>query len=224
MRRRDAAIAVPMLVIAIGAGACGSSSSGGNNNGSGPATSPSSNASAPKVPTEDINPKPVSDLKQGGTMTWSLDQYSTQWNVNQLNGNEASTVNVMDSMMPGPVISDDKANISFDPNYWLSAKLTSNSPETIEYKLNPKAKWSDGVPITEADFAAQWGALNGKNKAYQPATTTGYDQISSVSQGSGGKFDVIVKFSKPFSEWQALFSRSTRRSTRARRRPSTPAT
>jgi peptide/nickel transport system substrate-binding protein len=205
MRRRDAAIAVPMLVIAIGAGACGSSSSGATK-GNGPATSPTTSVQGPKVPTEDINPKPVSDLKQGGTMTWSLDQYSTQWNVNQLNGLEASTVNVMDALMPVPELSDSKADISFDPNYWTSAKLISNSPQTIEYKLNPKAKWSDGVPITEADFAAQWGALNGKNKAYQPAGTTGYDQISSVTQGSGGKYDVIVKFSKPFSEWQSLFS------------------
>jgi peptide/nickel transport system substrate-binding protein len=204
MRRRDAAIAVPLLVIALGAAACGSSSSGGN--GGGAAKGPSPSSSTPKVPTEDINPKPVSDLKQGGTMTWSLDQFSTQWNVNQLNGLEASTVNVMYSMMPVPQLSDSKANISFDPNYWTSAKLISSSPQTIEYKLNPQAKWSDGVPITEADFKAQWTALNGKNKAYQVAGSTGYNQISSVSQGSGGKFDVIVKFGKPFSEWQSLFS------------------
>ncbi len=37
-------------------------------------------------------------------------------------------------------------------------------------------------------------------------STTGYDQISSVEQGTGGKFDVVFKFAKPFTDWKSLFS------------------
>ena len=32
----------------------------------------------------------------------------------------------------------------------------STKPETIVYTLNPKAVWSDGVPITAADFKYAW--------------------------------------------------------------------
>lgn len=202
MRRRGAALAVPALVLAIGASACGSSSSGGG--GAGPSNSQS--PGAPNVALEDINPQPTSALKQGGTVVWALDQYSTQWNYNQVNGPESSTANVLGALMPEPTLSDSHANLSFDPNYWTSAKLTSTSPETVEYQLNPQAKWSDGTPITEADFAAEWKALNGSNKAYQVASTTGYDRIKSVKEGSGGKFDVVVTFAKNFSEWQSLFN------------------
>ena len=156
--------------------------------------------------TQDINAQPVSALKQGGTVVWGLDQYSTQWNYNQVDGPESSTANVIDALMPQPFISDAKANTNPNPDYVTSATQTSTSPQTIELKLNPKAKWSDGTPITEADYAAEWKALNGKNKAFQVASTTGYDQIDSVKEGSGGKFDVVFTFSKPFSDWKALFS------------------
>jgi peptide/nickel transport system substrate-binding protein len=34
----------------------------------------------------DINEQPLDKLKQGGTVRWAVDQFSTQWNYNQLNG------------------------------------------------------------------------------------------------------------------------------------------
>jgi peptide/nickel transport system substrate-binding protein len=223
---RGVAVAISTLVVVLGAAACTSSGTGGggdtntNGNTSNPPTStqpaaPSSGAASSGgngntkpngLKTEDINAQPVSALKQGGTVVWSLDQYSTQWNYNQVDGPEASTASVMNALMPQPFISDAAANVTPDPDYVTSATQTSTSPQTIELKLNPKAKWSDGTSITEADYAAEWKALNGKNKAFQVAGTTGYDQIDNVKEGSGGKFDVVYTFSKPFSDWKALFS------------------
>jgi peptide/nickel transport system substrate-binding protein len=215
---RGTALAAAALVVALGAAACSSSGGGGNGGSTGGATgasAPSGPSSAPKTNSnggtsglveQDINAQPVSALKQGGTLVWGLDQYSTQWNYNQIDGPESSTANVINALMPSPWVADAKANISPWKDYVLSFAQISSSPQTIEYKLNPKAKWSDGTPITEADYAAEWKALNGKNKAYQVASTTGYDQISSVTQGKGGKYDVIVKFAKPFVDWKSLFA------------------
>jgi glutathione transport system substrate-binding protein len=198
--RRGAIVAVSALVVALGMSGCTSSK---KDNGNG--KSSSAKKGAPALKTGDINPQPVSALKKGGTLVWGLDQYSTQWNYNEVDGPEASTKNVVDSVLPEPFISDAKANTNPNPDYITSATQTSSTPQTIELKLNEKAVWSDGTPITEADYAAQWKALNGKNKAYQVASSTGYDQISSVKQGSAGKYDVVVTFSKPFSDWKALF-------------------
>lgn len=215
---RSVALTAAALVATLGVAACSSSSSGG---GTGGGSNTGSNGGAPATPTsapstnsnggtsglvaQDINPQPVSALKQGGTVIWSLDQLSTQWNYNQTDGPEASTSNVMNSLMPTPFVSNAQGQTNPDPDYVTSATQTSSSPQTIEIKLNPKAKWSDGKPITEADYAAAWKAQNGKNKAYQIASSTGYEQISSVSQGSN-QFDVIVKFAKPFVDWKALFT------------------
>jgi peptide/nickel transport system substrate-binding protein len=213
---RSAAVIAAGLMVALGAAACSGSSGGGGGGSSTPtsggASQPSQPVAAPSTKsnggtsglvTQDINAQPVSALKQGGTLVWSLDQYSTQWNYNEVDGPESSTSNVMNALMPQPFVSDAKAQVSPDPDYVTSATQTSTSPQTIELKLNPKAKWSDGSPITEADYAAEWKALNGKTKAYQVASTTGYDQIASVT---GSKFDVTIKFAKPFSDWKALFT------------------
>ncbi len=198
--RRGAIVAVSALVVVLGMSACTSSKS---SSGKG---KPSGKKNTPALKIEDINPQPVSALKKGGTLVWGLDQYSTQWNYNEVDGPEASTKNVVDAVLPEPYLYDAKANVTPNPDYLTSATQTSSSPQTIELKLNQKAVWSDGKPITEADYAAEWSALNGKNKAFQVASSTGYDQISSVKQGPGGKYDVVITFSTPFADWKSLFA------------------
>jgi len=196
MHRRGALLALP-LTAALALSACGGSSSGGKT------------TSKPKTDTGlaaiDINAHPDSDLKDGGTVIWSMDQFGPQWNVNQINGNETSMVNAAYALMPYPTVSDEKANVSYNSDYWTSAKVISTSPQKVEYKLNPKAKWSDGKPITAADFIAEWKALNGTNSKFDPASTTGYDQISDVAQGTD-QFDVITTYKATYAEWPVLFN------------------
>jgi peptide/nickel transport system substrate-binding protein len=195
MHRRGALLALP-LTAALALSACGGSSSGGK-----AAPKPKTNNGVAAI---SINAHPDSDLKDGGTVVWSMDQFGPQWNVNQVNGNETSMVNAMDAMMPVGLVSDEKANLSFNPDFF-TAKITSQSPQTIEYKINPKAKWSNGQPITAADFVAQWKALNGSNPKFDPPSTSGYDQIADVHQGSDPT-DVISVYKKTYAEWQGLFS------------------
>lgn len=211
---RGVAAGAAALLVALGAAACSSSSGGGgtpNNggtNGSSPAPAPSTNSGGGTsgLTAEDINAQPVSALKQGGTLIWGLDQYSTQWNLNEIDGSESSTQNVMGALMPSPYVSDSKGNITPNTDYVQSWKVVSSKPQVIEYKLNPKAVWSDGTPITEKDYAVQWQAMNGKTKAYQAVSNSGYNQISSVTEGKGGKFDVVVKYSTPYTDWKGVFS------------------
>ena len=42
-------------------------------------------------------------------------------------------------------------------------------------------------------------------KAFEPASTAGYNQIKSVTSSNGGKTATVV-FSTPFGDWQSLFS------------------
>src|SRR3954447_4371107 len=138
----------PTLIVAAAAAtlalaACGDSNSNNNSNGGNGNGGSSGQAEAHKA--IDINPQPRDSVKDGGTMRWAVDQYSTQWNYNQLNGPEASTLDVITGLIPQPMVADEKANVTPDPNYVKSAEVTSTSPETIKYVLNNKAKWSDGT-------------------------------------------------------------------------------
>ncbi|MEU8317968.1 ABC transporter family substrate-binding protein [Nonomuraea sp. NPDC048881] len=153
----------------------------------------------------DINPQPRDKVKDGGTLRWGINEFPTQWNRNHVDGNLAMAAVISNALLPSPFVSDEKAEITVDPDYVLDAKVTDQSPkQVVTYTLNPKAKWSDGQPITWADYQAQWQALNGRNPEFHIVSATGYQDIEKVERGKDDH-EVKVTFAKPFGDWQSLF-------------------
>ena len=168
-----------LLAVGLIAGGCGA---------------PSNQGAALK--RSDINPLPRDRVRQGGTLRWAIEQFSTQWNTNHLNGAEASTAAVMGAMMPSPFISDERGDVSVDRDYVLSARVTATSPrQVVTYRLNPRARWSDGKPITWRDYEAQWKALRSAAGPFQIASSTGYERIASVKPGRD-PYEVVVTFAR----------------------------
>jgi len=202
--RRAPIWAALVAALAIVVAACGGSSGGGGGGGSNAKPTKQQEASATKQ--EDINPQPLDKLKKGGTVRIAVDQFSTQWNYNQLNGPEYSTSQVLYGVMPYAFIADKTATVSANPDYVTSAKTEQQGgKQIVTLELNPKAKWSDGTPITEKDYETQWTAMRGKSPAYQVSSSTGYEQIESVKAGKDQN-EVIATFSKPFADWKSLWS------------------
>ncbi len=86
------------------------------------------------------------------------------------------------------------------------AQLISNNPQTIVYSIDPHAHWSDGVPITAADFIYNWKmqlAVGSTLPATDPLS--GYQDIASITAQNSGK-TVTVVFIQPFADWQSLFT------------------
>ncbi|MDZ5144388.1 ABC transporter family substrate-binding protein [Microbacterium testaceum] len=170
------------------------------------------NTAAPSANPEDQNSLPstawvradASDVKDGGTLTLAVDSMPVNWNNFQIDGNEVNTNNIVAAMQGGPIRIGEDGKPVVDKNYASSVELTSTDPQKVEIKLNPDAKWEDGTPITVADYQATWKANNGSNPAYVVISTTGWDQISSVEQGTD-QFDVVITFSSVFADWQSLF-------------------
>ena len=104
--RRAALLAALVSASALIAAACGGSDNGG---GSGSSAKPTKAQEASATKQIDINEQPLDKLKQGGTVRWAVDQFSTQWNYNQLNGPEASTSQVLYGVMPYAFIADKTA-------------------------------------------------------------------------------------------------------------------
>ncbi|SDL87604.1 peptide/nickel transport system substrate-binding protein [Nonomuraea maritima] len=153
----------------------------------------------------DINPQPRENVRDGGTLRWGINEFPAQWNRNHVDGNLAVAAAVSNALLPAPFVSDEKAQISVDPDYVLAAEVTDRRPkQVVTYTLNPRAKWSDGKPITWADYAAQWRALNGRDPAYRIASSTGYQDIEKVARGKDDH-EVVVTFARPFGDWQSLF-------------------
>lgn len=153
----------------------------------------------------DINPQPRDKVKDGGTLRWGINEFPTQWNRNHVDGNLAVAALVSNALLPAPFRSDEKADITPNPDYLIGAEVTDRDPhQVVTYTLNSKAKWSDGKPITWADYQAQWKALNGTNPAFHIVSSTGYQDISDVQRGRDD-YSVVVTFSRPFSDWKSLF-------------------
>jgi peptide/nickel transport system substrate-binding protein len=150
-------------------------------------------------------------LKNGGSITYALDEDVAGFNINQANDSLFVLQEILDNVWPSVYITQPNATVKLNTDLVTSAKLTSTSPETIIYQINPKAVWSDGTPINADDFIYNWQAQSGNpafkdvgGKAFIPASTSGYASIKSVIGSNGGK-TVTVVFSKPYADWQGLF-------------------
>jgi peptide/nickel transport system substrate-binding protein len=85
---------------------------------------------------------------------------------------------------------------------------TTNGKQVTTYKINPKAVWSDGQPITAKDFDFTWRLQKSADpKAGGCAdllSSAGYEQIASV-EGSDNDKTVTVTYTKPYGDWRLLF-------------------
>jgi len=149
---------------------------------------------------------PREKVKEGGTLRWGLAELPSQWNRNHVDGDLGVVDRVIGAVMPRPFVSDHRGEITNNPDYVTSAEVTETEPrQVVTLTLNPKAKWSDGTPITWRDYQAQWQAMNGRNTAYRAASTVGYADIEKVERGENDH-EVKITFATPFSEWRSLFT------------------
>jgi len=161
--------------------------------------------SAPKIGAIDIGAMPAAQLRDGGTFRWTIDYLPPNFNYNQVNGPDRNTLDVLGSVMPILFLAQPDGTVKTNEDFLKSADLNSTNPEVVTYTVRDEATWSDGTPITWQDFRAQWQALNGGNKDFQIASSTGYANIASVTRGTSDK-QAVVTFATPFSDWQSLFS------------------
>jgi peptide/nickel transport system substrate-binding protein len=174
----------------------------------------------------------ASTTKSGGTLTMALDENLAGFNINTSAANEFVLQEILDVVWPQPYIINSGLKPVLNKQLLSSVKVATN-PETITYNLNPKAVWQDGTPINADDFIYNWQAQSGNsqytdlgNQPYDSASTTGYNQIASVTGSNppngaacapGSTADrnlglcpngttVTVKYSSNFADWQSLFT------------------
>lgn len=145
-------------------------------------------------------------LKQGGTMNWAIQTFATQWNIAEIDGLQAGPTEVMKSLMPSLWHSGTHAEQTPNKAFLLDANSeTVKGKQVVTWHLNPKAKWSDGTPITWKDLAANTRALDGHDKAFKVASTVGFDQVADVKKGKDD-YEAVMTFAKPFADWKGMFN------------------
>ncbi|MEU3987289.1 ABC transporter substrate-binding protein [Streptomyces platensis] len=155
--------------------------------------------------SQDIAPAPRGDLKNGGTLRWAVDAMPGTFNAFQSDA-DATTARIAGAVLPSMFTIDASGRPQRNADFLDAADISTRDPkQVVTYKINPKARWSNGTAITAADFVAQWTALRGKNNAYWTARNAGYDRIGKVRQGANAH-EVKVTFARPYADWRSLFT------------------
>lgn len=167
-------------------------------------TAPSASESpSAALPTVDWDAAPAADVQDGGSLNLAVGALPVNYNNFEIDGNEVDTNTILSATLGGPIKITPDGKPVLNTDYASSVELVSDDPQVVEMKLNPSAVWEDGTPITVADWKATWQANNGTNMDFQFVSTTGWDQISSIEQGTD-EFDVKITFSSVFADWQSL--------------------
>jgi peptide/nickel transport system substrate-binding protein len=137
---------------------------------------------------------------QAGTVVFIHDQEPPSLRANWVDNNLYATALVVNNIWYGGQIRDNNGG-------WVTRlftgppKLVKRSPLTVSFQYSPKAVWSDGTPVTCADWRATWQVyVNPKNNV---VSRTGFEDIRSVN--CKGKSGTVV-FKKVYADWQSLLN------------------
>lgn len=176
---------------------------GNNNAGSGSAKSESAAGTPvnysgtlpmPKKVGVYNNPKSRDQLKDNGSVTYPIVELGPDWNTWSVNGNTLYMNTLWSYYMPVLwIFNVDGSKVAPNKNYITDYNVkTVNGKQTITLNFNPKAKWNNGTPIDWTAVEAAWKVQSGKDQNYTPASTTGWDQVESVKQGTSSKQAVVT--------------------------------
>ncbi|MCL4448871.1 MAG: ABC transporter substrate-binding protein [Actinobacteria bacterium] len=134
-------------------------------------------------------------------------------NPNTVQGDSFVTQQIADLTLPQPFYINPKLQVVYNPNLLYSAELVRLNPQTVVYKINPSAVWSNGTPITGEDFVYNWhlhttgiGEATGVAATpYEFMPNLGYSEIHSMTVSSSSSKTVTVVFNSPFPDWELLF-------------------
>ncbi len=184
-----ASVATGLALLTGCGGSSGSSSGGSDTSISGTSAADTFNSGTPK---------------QGGSVTWTIEKTMENWNVLSADGDTFDYAQVVNPLTPSTYIFNPSYKVTLNTDLMVSAEETSTSPQTVVYKIQPNAVWSDGSPINADDFVYNWQVQNGTDANIAAAATTGYQDISSVTGSDNGK-TVTTVYKTPFGDWKSLF-------------------
>lgn len=197
MNRKTAPAA--LAVLAAGALLLSACAAGGTGGGGGSTSAPEE---LKLVAYEQV---PAADVAQGGTFNRSVS--STPTDEGSWNPGHAKAANVEVQRMLEPTLgqlgmADEEGKAIVNPNYAESVDLTSEDPQVVTVKLNGKAVWEDGTPITSKDWKATIDNGGNVDGGFEVVPSSIYAAIGSVDIVSDTEF--TVTFAQTYADWQTL--------------------
>ena len=135
-----------------------------------------------------------------GTVVLIHDQEPPNLQNNWVGNGTLATAYILNNIWYGGQIRDGNAGWALR-NFASKPKLVKSNPHTVQITFAKNAQWSDGKPMTGADFRATWQVNINPN--FNVNDRTGWSSIKSVV--AKGKTATIV-FKNPYADWENLVS------------------
>lgn len=138
--------------------------------------------------------------KKGGTLVFGAEQEPDcmDW-IGSCAGASWGVYTVQALTMPRSFDFNDGKH-SITPLLASEPTLEKTPKQKITYKINPKAVWSDGTPITSADYQYTWDQVANGKDIYDK---TGYEKVEGVE--TPDPQTAVVTFKDPYPGWRDLF-------------------
>lgn len=199
--------------LAVLASACGgdaeSTSDASGNTGSPDGSGASAVDAMPGQVIGDLNTVNTVEVQEGtGEVVIAIEKTIPNWNTLTASGDVSETVWVTTPIYPSVfVVEPDGSTITLNEDLMESAEVVGQDPTVVEYVIRDEAVWSDGTPISGADFEYQWRILNGRDcPDCQIRDTDGLDKVVDLAVSDDGK-TVTATYDSNFAEWQRPFGR-----------------
>ncbi len=173
--------------------------------------------------TEDT--EPADEPAEGQTIAYGNAQEFSNYNNGLAAANSVKNSIILNEVLPYPFnFAGPDGNLVMDEDLLVSAEITGEDPQVVEWVVNPDAVWSDGEPIDCDDFQFHWNAYNGQyvqldesgNPVIDETTeaeaplfevtgSTGYDVIDTLECSEDGK-TITATYNEIFSDWRASFT------------------
>jgi peptide/nickel transport system substrate-binding protein len=126
-------------------------------------------------------------------------------------GNSVAGGNLEVRLLDGPFrVSPQFTYVQDDDQITGATSTMVNGQQVVDIKINPKAVWADGTPITADDYVFTWQDLKSADASQGgcPAllSTVGFDQIESASAVSKDEVKFTFMKGKPFPDWKGLWA------------------
>jgi peptide/nickel transport system substrate-binding protein len=146
----------------------------------------------------------TSERQAAGTVIIGHDQEPDILNPLLTAGNAYTTALAVNPVLAEASIYNQKAQLV---PYLMEAlpKIVKNNPLTVTFKYKASAKWSDGKPITGADFVTLYRTIMNPN--WDITSRSGYEDLASV-KAKGKSVTMVFKRGKPYFAWDVLASES----------------
>jgi peptide/nickel transport system substrate-binding protein len=145
-----------------------------------------------------------SSQASAGTVVIGNDQEPAILNTFLTAGNSYTTAEAINPVLAGGLIYDNHAKL-VPLLFAASPKIVKSNPLTVTFAYAKNANWSDGKPITGADFLATYKTIMNPN--YDITSREGWQDIQSVKV-KGKAVTVTWKKGKAYAAWDALVGNS----------------